>query len=89
MNPAGFPAGVVTGAHPGWPAHLGPLETRIGRVAGRPLRRSDWAEWQRARVADEALIAPWDATSDLTWAQRHSRAMWHSHRSLLDRKSVV
>jgi ribosomal-protein-alanine N-acetyltransferase len=83
MNPAGFPAGVVTGAHPGWPTHLGPLETRIGRVAGRPLRRSDWADWQQARVKDEALIAPWDATSDLTWAQRHSRTMWHSHRSLL------
>jgi ribosomal-protein-alanine N-acetyltransferase len=83
MNPAGFTAGLVGGIHPGWPARLGPLETRIGRVEGRPLRRSDGDAWQRARLRDEALIAPWDATSDLTWAQRHSRPMWHSHRSLL------
>lgn len=83
MSPAVFSAGFATGLHPGWPTHLGPLQTRIGRVAGRPLRRSDWPDWQRARLQDEALIAPWDATSDLTWAQRHSKAMWHSHRSLL------
>jgi len=83
MHPAGLLAGVVTGAHPGWPTRLGPLETGIGRVECRPLRRSDWPDWQRARVNDEALIAPWDATSDLTWAQRHSKAMWHSHRNLL------
>ncbi|MET0966216.1 MAG: GNAT family protein [Nakamurella sp.] len=83
MSPAGFPAGVGSGMHPGWPAHLGPLETRRGRVDCRPLQRGDWPDWQRARIADEALIAPWDATSDLTWAQRHSRAMWHSHRALL------
>ena len=83
MSPAGFSAGAVAGTHPGWPTRLGPLETRIGRVEGRPLRRSDWTDWQRTRLQDEALIAPWDATSDLTWAQRHSRAMWHSHRALL------
>src|SRR5664279_1012018 len=83
MSPAGFAAGVVTGAHPGWPTRLGPLETRVGRVECRPLRRSDWPGWQRARLQDEALIAPWDATSELTWAQRHSKAMWHSHRTLL------
>jgi [ribosomal protein S5]-alanine N-acetyltransferase len=83
MRPAGFKVGAVSGAHPGWPSRLGPLETRAGRVEGRPLRRTDWPDWQRARIQDEALIAPWDATSDLTWAQRHSRAMWHSHRVLL------
>jgi ribosomal-protein-alanine N-acetyltransferase len=83
MSPAGFPAGVLTGAHPGWPAHLGPLETRIGRVEGRALRRGDFADWQRARIQDEALIAPWDATSELSWATRHSSGVWHSHRSLL------
>lgn len=80
MNPAGFTAG---GTHPGWPATLGPLTTVSGEVAGRPLQRRDFADWQRARLRDEALIKRWDATSDLTWEQRHSRAMWHSHRSLL------
>ncbi len=83
MTPAGFPAGVVGGAHPGWPARLGPVETGAGRVEARPLRRTDWPGWQRGRLQDEALIAPWDATSDLTWAQRHTRPMWRAHRSLL------
>ncbi len=82
MGPTGLSA-IVVGVHPGWPTNLGPLETRIGRVAARPLRRSDWTDWQRARLQDEALIARWDATSDLTWAQRHTKAMWNSHRSLL------
>ena len=82
MSPAGFPA-VLTGAHPGWPSHLGPLETRIGRVEGRPLQRSDFADWQRSRIRDEKLIAPWDASSELSWADRHSRPMWNSHRALL------
>ena len=80
MTPAGFTAG---GTHPGWPATLGPLATISGEGAGRPLQRRDFADWQRARLRDEALIKRWDATSELTWEQRHSRAMWHSHRSLL------
>jgi ribosomal-protein-alanine N-acetyltransferase len=82
MSPAGFAAG-FGGTHPGWPATLGPLPIVSGVVAGRPLRRRDFADWQRARLRDEALIKRWDATSELTWEQRHSRAMWHSHRSLL------
>jgi ribosomal-protein-alanine N-acetyltransferase len=82
MSPAGVSAG-FTGAHPGWPTTLGPVKTSAGRVAGRPLRRSDWPDWQAARLRDEVLIAPWDATSTLTWEQRHSRSMWRSHRTLL------
>ena len=82
MSPAAF--GTVSGgAHPGWRARLGPLPTVSGTVAGRPLRRADFADWQRARVRDEALIRRWDATSELTWEQRHSRPMWHAHRALL------
>ena len=83
MSPAGFLAGGAGGVHPGWPARLGPLSIVAGEVAGRPLRRGDFADWQRARLRDEALIKRWDATSELTWNQRHSKAMWHSHRSLL------
>jgi ribosomal-protein-alanine N-acetyltransferase len=82
MSPAVFGAG-AGGTHPGWPSRLGPLTTVSGVVAGRPLRRGDFAQWQQARLRDESLIRRWDATSELTWAQRHSRAMWHSHRSLL------
>jgi ribosomal-protein-alanine N-acetyltransferase len=82
MSPAAFVA-AAGGTHPGWPATLGPLPTVSGVVAGRPLRRGDFGPWQHARLRDEALIRRWDATSELTWEQRHSRAMWHAHRSLL------
>lgn len=82
MSPAGGSAG-WTGAHPGWPTTLGPVKTSVGRVVGRPLRRTDRTAWQSARLRDEALIAPWDATSTMTWEQRHSRSMWRSHRTLL------
>lgn len=82
MSPAAFLV-APGGAHPGWPARLGPLHTASGAIEGRPLGRRDFADWQRARLRDEALIRRWDATSELTWEQRHSRAMWHAHRSLL------
>lgn len=82
MSPVGFTA-AAGGTHPGWPARLGPLSIVSGVVVGRPLHRRDFADWQGARLRDEDLIRRWDATSELTWEQRHSRAMWHSHRSLL------
>jgi ribosomal-protein-alanine N-acetyltransferase len=71
------------GRHPGWPAELGPVETSAGAVELRPLRRADGQAWQLLRIRDEAAIARWDATSALTWAERHTKAQWHSHRSLL------
>lgn len=69
--------------HPGWPVVLGPVVAMAGEVVLRPLRRRDGAAWRRLRIADEALIARWDATSPLTWADRHSRAAWQAHRSAL------
>jgi ribosomal-protein-alanine N-acetyltransferase len=54
-----------------------------GSVELRPLRRADGALWQSIRIRNEAAISPWDATSTLSWAERHDRAQWHSHRSLL------
>ena len=52
-------------------------------MALRPLRRSDGDLWQSVRIRDEAAISPWDATSGLSWADRHNRAQWQAHRSLL------
>ncbi len=69
--------------HPGWPAQLGPVRVQGGAVELRPLSRSDGERWRGIRTRDEASIAPWDATSSLTWEQRHTKAQWHSHRSLL------
>lgn len=84
------PAGVLVGPpgaggrrHPGWPAELGPLSCDAGRVVLRPLRRRDGRPWRAIRVRDESVIARWDATSRLTWADRHSAAMWRSQRSML------
>ena len=71
------------GRHPGWPARLGPVRVRAGSVELRPLQRSDGDRWQHIRLANEAAISPWDATSSLTWSQRHTPAQWRSHRSLL------
>ena len=75
--------GAPAGRHPGWPATLGPVHVRAGSVELRPLRRSDGERWQRIRIRNEAEISPWDATSALTWVERHSRSQWNSHRSLL------
>lgn len=79
----GFLGGGSGGRHPGWPCVLGPVSTRAGMVHARPLRRADGDAWRTSRLRDERIIAPWDATSELTWAARHTRPMWHGHRSLL------
>ncbi len=80
----GFADGWLAGGRrPGWPATLGPLRVRAGSVELRPLRRSDGDRWQSIRLRDEAAISPWDATSSLTWAERHDGRAWHTHRSLL------
>lgn len=79
----GFLGGGSAGRHPGWPCTLGPVSTRAGMVHARPLRRSDGDAWRAARLRDERIIAPWDASSELSWAERHTRSMWHGHRSLL------
>lgn len=83
-------AGVLVGSagshsrrHPGWPAVLGPLSCEAGGVVLRPLIRRDGAVWRALRVRDQELIERWDATSPLTWAERHTRAAWRAHRGIL------
>lgn len=86
VGPAGYPAGMVgmvQSRHPGWPVRLGPVLTGGGRVEARVLRRGDGTAWVQARVQDEHLIARWDATSELSWHDRHSRAAWVAHRRML------
>ena len=76
-GPSGF------SRHPGWPARLGPVDCAAGRVELRPLRRSDGRTWRGTRLRDRPLIEPFDASSDLSWSDRHSAALWRSHRYLL------
>ena len=73
----------IVGRHPGWPAALGPLPSGAGDVALRPLRRRDGPAWRELRLQDQRLIARWDATSTLTWEQRHTAAMFRAQRGLL------
>src|SRR4051794_28836783 len=68
---------------PGWPTRLGPVPSARGPIELRPLRASDGAEWRRMRLRDEAAIRPWDPTSSLTWAARHTRPAWMDHRAML------
>ena len=53
-----------------------------GRHPGWPAKLSR-ALRDALRGRDQAAISPWDATSGLSWADRHNRAQWHAHRSLL------
>ncbi len=68
---------------PGWPGHLGPLPSALGPVELRPLRSADGTDWRTLRLQDEAAIRPWDPSSHLPWAARHTRAAWLDHRSML------
>jgi ribosomal-protein-alanine N-acetyltransferase len=90
VNAAGLTRG-VSPRHPGWPTELGPLHLparSAGAASGgvvrlRPLRRADGRAWREIRLRDRAVIEPWDASSGMTWEQRHSAPMWRSHRALL------
>ncbi|MBN9608010.1 MAG: GNAT family N-acetyltransferase [Actinobacteria bacterium 69-20] len=77
------PASSRNPRHPGWPAELGPLPSRAGAVRLRPLRRRDGAAWRRLRLRDRELIERWDATSPLSWTERHSPAAWRAARAAL------
>ena len=87
MGDAGVLIGAGSGSpsrrHPGWPAVLGPLACPQGDVVLRPLRRADGAAWRRLRIGDRQYIERWDATSPLTWRERHSVAGWREHRAAL------
>ena len=37
--------------------------------------------------SDKQFISPWDATSPVSWLDRHSRAMWLTHRAVLARSA--
>jgi ribosomal-protein-alanine N-acetyltransferase len=75
--------------HPGWPTVLGPIgplagqNESAGNVEVRPLRRGDGPAWREIRIRDQELIARWDASSPLTWNQRHTPAMFRAQRSTL------
>lgn len=62
---------------------LGPVVSRAGEVALRPLLRRDSAAWRAIRIRDEQFLRPWDVTSSLTWQERHSAGEFRRHRKQL------
>ncbi len=64
------------GRHPGWPATLGPVGVKAGRVAVRPVRLRDGHAWSTIRTRDELHLAPWEPTMPGTWEQRNAPAEW-------------
>ncbi|WP_231486520.1 GNAT family N-acetyltransferase [Candidatus Blastococcus massiliensis] len=68
--------------HPGWPARLswGPVELH-------PLRRRDAAEWSRLRLVNEEWLRPWEPTSEVSWADRHTPATYRAVRRAATRRA--
>ena len=58
-------------AVPGWPAVL-----RAGPVTVRPPRMRDGRAWSEVRLRNERWLAPWEPSSALSWADRHSAPAW-------------
>jgi len=64
--------------HPGWPAHLGPVQVTAGRVSLRPVRLRDAAAWSRIRLHDRDHLEPWEPTGRGTWDTRNHPSNWPS-----------
>jgi ribosomal-protein-alanine N-acetyltransferase len=68
--------------HPGWPARL-----TYGPVELHPLRRGDAGEWSRLRLANEDWLAPWEPSSPVPWAPRHTPAGYRAMRRMVARRA--
>lgn len=64
--------------HPGWPQSVGPLRVAAGVVLLRPVRMRDAGAWSRTRLADRALLEPWEPSADIDWIARHGVSAWPS-----------
>ncbi|SFK84875.1 ribosomal-protein-alanine N-acetyltransferase [Geodermatophilus ruber] len=52
-----------------------------------PLRRRDAEEWSRARLANEAWLAPWEPTAAASWAARHTPSAFRAMRRVVLRRA--
>jgi len=52
-----------------------------------PLRRRDAAEWSRLRLANEDWLRPWEPSSTVPWAIRHTPAAYRAMRAAVARRA--
>lgn len=52
-----------------------------------PLRRRDAAEWSRLRLANEDWLRPWEPSSTVPWAIRHTPAAYRAMRAVVARRA--
>jgi ribosomal-protein-alanine N-acetyltransferase len=52
-----------------------------------PLRRRDAADWSRLRLANESWLSPWEPSSPVPWAARHSPAAFRAMRRVVARRA--
>lgn len=92
LYPATSP-GPTERKHPGWPAKLGPLRTKAGAVALRPVRLRDGRAWHRIRTRDQEYLERWEPSAPGSWQERHSGlswpAQWAGLRTLARRGSCL
>jgi ribosomal-protein-alanine N-acetyltransferase len=62
---------VILGGTPGWPVKLAD-----GPVLVRPYRRTDAAAWSEVRIANQAWLAPWEASPPGRWEELNSPAAY-------------
>lgn len=72
----GSGTGAPRGRHPGWPARLGPLRVKAGRLALRPIGWRDGMVWSRLRLRDEDYLRHWEPDVPGRWGERHAPASW-------------
>ena len=51
------------------------------------MRRRDAAEWSRLRLQNENWLRPWEPSSTLPWAERHSPTAYRAVRRVLSQRA--
>ncbi|MCZ2817728.1 GNAT family N-acetyltransferase [Modestobacter sp. VKM Ac-2984] len=60
-----------------------------GPVELHPLRREDAREWSRLRTENESWLLPWEPSTGLSWAARHTPAAYRAMRRAATRRARV
>lgn len=61
-----------------WNVRIGPIPVAGHELLLRTPRLADGPNWREARIRERDYIEPWWVTSDQSWAERHTIAVWTS-----------